>query len=224
MTPLPPTPPRDPSLRPGNRRDRLSLSPAHIAGFAAFQLYVILLFVNLRTAPLPLLAFLLACAVAPFLPRTGFFLPIIGRGKPGKKGVSLTFDDGPDPEVTPLLLDLLDRHSVSATFFVTGERAAHHPSILRDILSRGHAIGNHSYHHFPFLMLKGIRTLRREIESTQSRLAGFGIVPLAFRPPAGITIPSSAGSSSNRECIASTTAAAPSTSGTDGSGASPKRC
>ncbi|HEX7520404.1 MAG TPA: polysaccharide deacetylase family protein, partial [Candidatus Deferrimicrobium sp.] len=165
------------------------LSPAHIAGFAAFHLYAILLFVDIRTAPLPLLAFLLACFIAPFLPRVSFFLPIVGRGKPGEKGVALTFDDGPDPEVTPLLLDLLDRHSVSATFFVTGERAARHPSIIRDILSRGHAIGNHSYHHFPFLMLKGIRTLRREIESTQSLLAGFGIVPLAFRPPVGITNP-----------------------------------
>jgi peptidoglycan/xylan/chitin deacetylase (PgdA/CDA1 family)/SAM-dependent methyltransferase len=137
-------------------------------------------------APLPLLVFLLACAFAPFLPRLGFFLPIVGRGKPGEKGVALTFDDGPDPEVTPLLLDLLDRHSVPSTFFVTGERAARHPTILRDILSRGHTIGNHSYHHFPFLMLKGMRTLRREIETTQSVLAGFGIVPLAFRPPAGI--------------------------------------
>src|SRR5512132_411755 len=174
---------------PGNRRIICPLSPAHIAGFAAFHLYVILLFVDLRTAPLPLLAFLLACAIAPFLPRLGFFLPIVGRGKPGEKGVALTFDDGPDPEVTPLLLDLLDRHSVPATFFVTGERALRHPSIIRDILSRGHAIGNHSYHHLPFLMLKGIRTLRREIESTQSLLAGFGIVPLAFRPPVGITNP-----------------------------------
>ena len=189
MNPPPPKSPRVPSPRPGNRGIICPLSPAHFTGFAAFHLYAILLFVDIRTAPLPLLAFLLACAVAPFLPRLGFFLPIVGRGKPGEKGVALTFDDGPDPEVTPLLLDLLDRHSVPATFFVTGERAARHPSILRDILSRGHAIGNHSYHHFPFLMLKGIRTLRREIESTQSVLAGFGIVPLAFRPPAGITNP-----------------------------------
>ena len=189
MTPPPPKPPGVPSLQPGNRRIICPLSPAHIAGFAAFHLYAILLFVDVRVAPLPLIAFLLACAVAPFLPRTGFFLPIVGRGKPGEKGVALTFDDGPDPEVTPLLLDLLDRHSVPATFFVTGERAARHPSIIRDILSRGHAIGNHSYHHFPFLMLNGIRTLRREIESTQSLLAGFGIVPLAFRPPVGITNP-----------------------------------
>ncbi|MGE5247045.1 MAG: polysaccharide deacetylase family protein [Verrucomicrobiota bacterium] len=165
------------------------MSLAHIAGFAAFHLYAILLFVDIRSAPLPLLAFLLACFVAPFHPRLGFFLPIVGRGKPGEKGVALTFDDGPDPEVTPLLLDLLDRHAASATFFVTGKRAALHPSIIRDILSRGHTIGNHSYHHFPFLSLKGIRTLRREIGSTQSLLAGFGIVPLAFRPPVGITNP-----------------------------------
>lgn len=165
------------------------MSPAHVAGFAAFHLYAILLFVDLPMAPLPLLAFLIACAFMPFLPRVGFYLPIVGRGRPGEKGVSLTFDDGPDPEVTPLLLDMLDRHSVSATFFVTGERAARHGAILRDILSRGHSIGNHSFHHFPFLMLKGIRTLRREIESTQSLLAGFGIVPLAFRPPVGITNP-----------------------------------
>jgi len=189
VTPPPPKPPRVPSLQPGKRRIICPLSPAHIAGFAAFHLYVVLLFVDIRAAPLPLLAFLLACFIAPFLPRIGFFLPIVGRGKPGEKGVALTFDDGPDPEVTPLLLDLLDRHSVSATFFVTGEAAARHPSILRDILSRGHAVGNHSYHHFPFLTLKGIRTLRREIESTQSLLAGFGIVPLAFRPPVGITNP-----------------------------------
>jgi peptidoglycan-N-acetylglucosamine deacetylase len=189
VSPTPPKSPRVPSRRPGNRGIICPLSPAHIAGFAAFHLYVILLFVDIRTAPLPLLAFLLACAVAPFLPRVGFFLPIVSRGKPGVKGVALTFDDGPDPEVTPLLLDLLDRHAVTATFFVTGERAARHPAILREILSRGHTIGNHSYHHYPFLMLKGIRTLRREIESTQSCLAGFGILPLAFRPPAGITNP-----------------------------------
>jgi len=183
------TPPRVRPRKQGNRGIICPLSPAHFTGFTAFLLYAILLFVDIRTAPLPLLAFLLACAVAPFLPRVGFFLPIVGRGKPGEKGVALTFDDGPDPEVTPLLLDLLDRHSAPATFFVTGERAARHPAILREILSRGHTIGNHSYHHFPFLMLKGIRTLRREIESTQSVLAGFGIVPLAFRPPAGITNP-----------------------------------
>jgi len=103
--------------------------------------------------------------------------------------VALTFDDGPDPEVTPHLLDLLARHSVTATFFVTGVNAEHHPDLIRSILSHRHTIGNHSYNHYPFLMLKGSRILRREIESTQTLLQQFGIVPLAFRPPVGITNP-----------------------------------
>ena len=124
MTPPPPKTPQVPSVRSGNRRIICPLSPAHIAGAAAFHLYAILLFVDVRMAPLPLIAFLVSCFIAPFLPRIGFYLPIVGRGKPGEKGVALTFDDGPDPEVTPRLLDLLDRHSVPATFFVLGAVAA----------------------------------------------------------------------------------------------------
>ena len=123
------------------------LSPAAIVGFAAFHVYAALLLIDSRLAPLPLLAFLLACAIAPFMPGLGFYLPIVSSGKRGERGVALTFDDGPDPEITPRLLDLLDSHGVCATFFVTGERAARHPDIIREILSRGHSIGNHSFSH-----------------------------------------------------------------------------
>ncbi len=165
------------------------LSPAAILGFAAFHVYAVLLLFGSRLAPLPLLAFLLACAIAPFIPGLGFYLPIVSRGKRGERGVALTFDDGPDPGITPLLLDLLDRHGVCATFFVTGERAARHPGIVREIVARGHSIGNHSFSHMPLLMLKGMRTLRREIKAAQTVLGRFGIVPLAFRPPVGITNP-----------------------------------
>lgn len=165
------------------------LSPAAIFGFGAFHVYAVLLLFDSHFAPLPLLAFLLACVIAPFIPGVGYYLPIVSRGKRGERGVALTFDDGPDPEVTPRLLDLLDRHGICATFFVTGERAARHPDIIRAILSRGHAIGNHSFSHMPLLMLKGMRTLRREVKAAQSVLGMFGIVPLAFRPPVGITNP-----------------------------------
>ncbi len=165
------------------------LSPATIFGFGAFHVFAVLLLLDSRLAPLPLLAFLLACAIAPFLPGIGFYLPIVSRGKQGERGVALTFDDGPDPEITPRLLDLLERHGVCATFFVTGERAARHPGIIREILSRGHSIGNHSFSHMPLLMLKGMRTLRREVKAAQSVLGLFGIVPLAFRPPVGVTNP-----------------------------------
>ncbi len=163
------------------------LSPAYFVGLGAFDLAVILLFYDSRLAPLPLMAFVLICVVAPFLTSLGFYLPIISRGKKGGNRIALTFDDGPDPLVTPLLLDLLERHSMPATFFVAGKNADRYPEIVTDILSRGHSVCNHSYNHMPFLMLKGSKTLKREVESAQTALGRFGIVPLAFRPPVGIT-------------------------------------
>lgn len=163
------------------------LSPAHFVALGAFQLFAVLLFFNVSLALLPLVLFVLICLAAPFFPRFSFFLPVISRGKKGVEGVALTFDDGPDPAVTPLLLELLTRNGVTATFFVTGRRAELYPDIMRAILAGGHSIGNHSYSHSPFLMLKGRRTLQREVASAQSVFRQFGVVPLAFRPPVGIT-------------------------------------
>jgi peptidoglycan-N-acetylglucosamine deacetylase len=163
------------------------LSPSHFVALGAFQFFAVLLFFNASLAPLPLIIFVLVCCLAPFFPRLSFYLPIVSRGEKEAKGVALTFDDGPDPEVTPKVLELLARKRVTATFFVTGERVERHPELVRAILAGGHAVGNHSYSHSPFLMLKGAATLRREVASAQSALLKFGIVPLAFRPPVGIT-------------------------------------
>lgn len=163
------------------------LSPAHFVALGAFQLFAVLLFFNVNLAPLPLGIFVIICCVTPLFPRLSFFLPVISRGSRRAKGVALTFDDGPDPEVTPRLLELLARHGVTASFFVTGARAERYPDIMRAILAGGHTVGNHSYNHSPFLMLKGRTTLQREIASAQSVFLQFGIVPLAFRPPVGIT-------------------------------------
>jgi len=163
------------------------LSPAHFFALGAFQLSVALLFINASLAPLPLCLFVLLCFLTPLFPRLSFFLPIVSKGKKGTEGVALTFDDGPDPEVTPRLLELLARHGVTATFFVTGVRAERYPEIMKAILAAGHTVGNHSYSHFPFLMLKGRSTLQREIALAQSVFLKLGIVPLAFRPPVGIT-------------------------------------
>ena len=163
------------------------LSAAHFVALGAFPLAAALLFLDACLAVLPLYLFVLLCAVAPFLPRLGFFLPIVSSGNRGTAGVALTFDDGPDPAVTPLLLELLARRGATATFFVTGARAERYPEIVQAMLAGGHAVGNHSYSHLPFLMLKGLGTLRREIASAQAVLLKLGIVPLAFRPPVGIT-------------------------------------
>jgi len=148
-----------------------------------------MLFVQPGLAALPLGLFVLLCLAAPFLPRVGFFLPVISRGRGEEKAVALTFDDGPDPEVTPLLLDLLGRHRLTATFFVTGQNTERYPALVREILRRGHDIGNHSYRHDTLLMLRSEARLADEIARTQDLLAPFGIRPLVFRPPVGVTNP-----------------------------------
>ena len=174
-----------------NRGDapKKALSPAHIAGIAAFALSGALFFVRPDLAALPLGLFVLLCLVAPFLPRVGFFLPVISRGRGESNAVALTFDDGPDPAVTPLLLDLLGRYRLTATFFVTGQNTERYPALVREILHRGHDVGNHSYRHDPLLMLRSRARLADEIARTQDLLAPFGIRPLAFRPPVGVTNP-----------------------------------
>ena len=167
-----------------------TFSPAHGAGFIAFLLSgVLLLLFDGIIAAFPLVVFVLLCLAAPFFPQWGFFLPVISRGGSGVKAVALTFDDGPDPDMIPLLLDLLERHEAAAAFFVIGRKAEGNPALVREILLRGHAIGNHSYRHDPLLMLRSSARLAEEIARTQSLLAEFGIRPLVFRPPVGITNP-----------------------------------
>ncbi len=141
-------------------------------------------------AIIPLLLFLLMCLAAPFFPQYSFFLPVISNGRPGTKGVALTFDDGPFPESTPFILELLARHRLLATFFVTGEKAAAHPELMREIVASGHTIGNHSLRHDYLLMLRGAENLHKDIYRTQEIIEQTGGVrPLVFRPPVGITNP-----------------------------------
>jgi len=155
----------------------------------AFPLSALLLFLAPALAPAPLLAFVAVCLLAPMFPAFSFYLPIVTRGVKGARGVALTFDDGPDPAVTPRVLDLLDRHGVKAAFFVIGAKAERHPELVLDMLARGHAVGNHSQTHPPFLMLQGRRAIAREVAAAQAVLRRSGMLPLAFRPPVGITHP-----------------------------------
>jgi peptidoglycan/xylan/chitin deacetylase (PgdA/CDA1 family) len=166
-----------------------SLSLAERIGLAAFLSAMPLLFLDTRWAAVPLGGFLLLCLAAPFFPRFGFYLPIVSRGTSGKKAVALTFDDGPDPLTTPHLLRLLAKYQAPAAFFVTGKKAAEHPALIKAILRQGHAIGNHSFNHSSLVLFKSCQTIARDINSAQNVLRGFGIVPLAFRPPVGITGP-----------------------------------
>lgn len=102
-------------------------------------------------------------------------------------GIWLTIDDGPDPDTTPRLLDLLDEHGAKATFFVIGEKVEKHPELAREIVARGHQLGNHTFGH-PSAMFWGAgpgRT-RREIEGANRAIGKVtGVVPRWFRAPVG---------------------------------------
>lgn len=104
--------------------------------------------------------------------------------------IALTIDDGPDPQVTPQVLDLLDRYAVRATFFCIGEKAARYPELCREIVRRGHAVENHSQHHRHNFSVMGPRGMARELQAAQDTLAAItGRRPLFFRAPAGLRNP-----------------------------------
>jgi len=104
--------------------------------------------------------------------------------------IALTIDDGPDPVVTPQVLDILDRYAARATFFCVGEKAARYPEVCREIVRRGHAVENHSQHHHHHFALLGPRCFMRELQAAQSTLSQItGQHPVFFRAPAGLRNP-----------------------------------
>lgn len=96
---------------------------------------------------------------------------------------ALTFDDGPHPEFTPHLLDILRRHDARATFFVIGAHAQEHPEIVARIVREGHALANHTYSHRRMTEMTSTER-REEIARCAQVIAPFGGLPL-FRPPQG---------------------------------------
>lgn len=97
----------------------------------------------------------------------------------GKKRVFLTFDDGPIPEVTPWVLDVLDRFGVKATFFMVGQNVERNPQLLEEVRRRGHAVGNHTLHHIQGASATTMRYMRDAAEG--AKLTGSTL----FRPPHG---------------------------------------
>jgi peptidoglycan-N-acetylglucosamine deacetylase len=108
----------------------------------------------------------------------------------GRVEVALTFDDGPDPEITPRVLDLLDRHGDRATFFCIGERVRAFPEIAAEIARRGNRVENHTQTHPHLFACYPAPALLREIAGAQESIVhATGLSPRLFRAPAGLRNP-----------------------------------
>ncbi len=111
----------------------------------------------------------------------------VWRGRRSERLAALTFDDGPDPQHTPRVLDILGRERVIATFFLIGQRAAAASDLARRIADEGHDLGNHTWSHRS-LWLCGPRQTEREIERGHEAIAlAAGTAPGFFRAPWGMT-------------------------------------
>jgi len=99
------------------------------------------------------------------------------NGKP--KSVYLTFDDGPIPEMTPWILEVLDKYKIKATFFCVGENVRQYPTLYETLLERGHQVGNHTFNH-----LQGIRSRSKNYIRNIAEASKY-IDSDLFRPPHG---------------------------------------
>jgi peptidoglycan-N-acetylglucosamine deacetylase len=122
-------------------------------------------------------------------PTSQLFGPALCR-TPRPSAVALTFDDGPNPAITPALLALLDRYEARATFFLVGRFARTYPELVREISERGHIIGNHTETH-PGLAFLSTNRIEEELRRCQDSIAQGtkGAVPVWMRPPFGFRGP-----------------------------------
>jgi peptidoglycan/xylan/chitin deacetylase (PgdA/CDA1 family) len=135
-------------------------------------------------------ALLLGASLAPRSALLGANLRRLPPAATARGALALTFDDGPEPHVTPAVLDLLDAFGARATFFCVGERVRAHPALAREIVRRGHAVENHTQQHSRAFGFYGWTRLQREIGLAQATIAdATGTAPRFFRAPFGMRNP-----------------------------------
>lgn len=133
----------------------------------------------------------LVLTAASLTPRSRLLGPNLRRlPEAAGRAVALTFDDGPDPRVTPAVLDLLDRHGARASFFCVGRRVLAHPELAAEIARRGHRVENHTFAHRASFCCHPPPAMAREIDRAQAAIeTATARAPRYFRPPAGLGNP-----------------------------------
>lgn len=152
------------------------------------------------TLPIALgVALLGGAAHGAFHRNSWLFGRVVGRLPTHERKISLTFDDGPNPEATPRILDQLARHSVKATFFILGAHAEKWPDLVRRIAMDGHQLGNHGYFHrklhfkLPSYVKRDLLLGKRAIERASGETPRYFRAPHGFRSPWVTAIASSLG-------------------------------
>jgi peptidoglycan-N-acetylglucosamine deacetylase len=121
---------------------------------------------------------------------SGFYIRAFCKGKGDEKRIALSFDDGPDPEITLELLDLLKERHIRAAFFCIGKKVAANKEILARMVRDGHLVGNHSYSHSSFFDLQGSKQMKDDLDRAEEAIAlAIGSKPAWSRPPFGVTNP-----------------------------------
>lgn len=156
---------------------------------------------SVQSVGIPSAAFLALFVDGIARPGSRLLYPTVTRGPRDSRRIALTFDDGPDPEVTPAVLDALARHGAQATFFSIGRALEEHPELARRVVAEGNELGNHSWRHSRWQNLLGADGHAREIERGERAIAavtGSQETPL-YRPPIGLKSPQLARVASRRQ-------------------------
>lgn len=146
------------------------------------------------TLGLPTLIFLILLHDGVFRPASPWLMPVITHGRRGGNKVALSFDDGPDANITPQVLEALAEHDAHASFFVIGKHVEANPALTQRIVDAGHELGNHSYAHSRLLNFRGVAAMREEIDKAMSVLKPYRQSADArgqalYRPPIGLKNP-----------------------------------
>jgi peptidoglycan-N-acetylglucosamine deacetylase len=163
----------------------------HIVTILALLLGALMLgFHNFVLFTAAVVVFLIIVGLGVAFPQMSFFGKFICRGNNFQKCVTLTFDDGPDENSTPALLDLLREAKVETAFFCIGKKVEANSELSVRIIREGHQLQNHSYAHSYFTNFFSTARLRTELMQTQMAIQNAtGIVPQFFRPPMGLSNP-----------------------------------
>ena len=138
-----------------------------------------------------LLLWILLTTIGSFNIRSNYFIKAYHQNKSISAGkISLSFDDGPHPDFTPMVLALLRKYNMKATFFCIGENIKLYPDIFQRIIDEGHVVGNHTYRHDKWFGFFSSSEVIKELTKNQELVANMtGLMMNFFRPPFGVTNP-----------------------------------